>query len=126
MATKSKFGSGSGNTVSDNQNWTDCIDKERLTSVKWAQDWGFLARGKEEIKGRSAKDIEKMCASMQAKVDELQAKVDKRYAHTGGNWMQASNTIGAADWNEDSIIKNAIWKSNNLSTDKWIQPTDPY
>ena len=67
-----------------------------------------------------------MCASMQAKVDELQAKVDKRYAHTGGNWMQASNTIGAADWNEDSIIKNAIWKSNNLSTDKWIQPTDPY
>ena len=83
-------------------------------------------RGKEEIKGRSAKDIAKMCASMQAKVDELQAKVDKRYAHTGGNWMQASNTIGAADWNEDSIIKNAIWKSNNLSTDKWIQPTDPY
>jgi len=123
MAGKSKFG-GSGDVVAQNKNWSDCIAKERTAATQWAQDWGFLA--KVEIKGNSAKDIEARCDAMQAQADEIQARVDARYKNTGGNWQQSSNKIGAADWNEDSVISNAIWKSNNLSNDRWIQPTDPY
>ena len=118
-----------GDAVAANQNWTDVINKERTTSTQWAQDWGFLIRrkpGEDEVKGRSAKDIEKLINSMQSKVDGMQERVDERYKLTGGNWQQSSNKIGSADWTEDTIISNAIWKKNALSTDKWITPTDPY
>ena len=129
MAGKSKYGNMGENAIAANQNWTDVIEKERTTATQWAQDWGFLIRrkpGEEEIKGRSAKDIEKMINSMQAEADEMTKKIDDRYAKTGGSWQQASNTIGSADWNEDTVISNAIWKSNSLTNDRWIQPTNPY
>jgi hypothetical protein len=67
-----------------------------------------------------------MINSMQAEADEMTKKIHNRYEKTGGNWQQASNTIGSADWNEDTVISNAIWKSNSLTNDRWIQPTNPY
>lgn len=128
MSSKSKYTS-SGNPIADNQNWTDVIEKERITATQWAQDWGFLIRrkeGEEEIKGRSAKDIEKMINLMQSEASDIQSRVDERYKHTNGNWQQASNKIGSADWNEDTVVSNAIWKQNSLKNDRWIKPTDPF
>ena len=123
MATKSKFGSGMGeDEVAANQNWSDCIEKERSTVTQWCQDWGFLARGA-EVTGNSASDIEKKCAVLKEQADQIEKRVAARYLHTKGNWQQSSNTIGAATWSEDTIVANAIWKCNARCNDPHLFPT---
>ncbi len=124
MASKSKFGAGMGeDAVAANRNWSDCIEKERHAATQWAQDWGFLARGT-KIKGMGPADIRKQIDDKLAEEEALRARVVARAK--GGRWQQASNTIGNARWSEDTVISNAIWKTNSLAHDKYIMPTDPW
>ena len=88
----------------------------------WEEDWGFLARGT-KIKGMGPADIRKQIDDKLAEEEALRARVVARAK--GGRWQQTSNTIGNARWNEDTVISNAIWKTNSLAHDKYIMPTDP-
>ena len=127
MAGKSKFGGSMGeDAVSANKNWSDCIRKEQIAAQQWSQDWGFLARGSNsvELKDMGPGSIQKMIDAKLAEEAELRERVLGRAK--GGRWQQASNTIGNATWNEDTVIKNAIWKQNSLAHDPFVCPTDPF